>query len=84
MQRRNRRYMAKDELEELFATFFRPARLKKEGELYTSRQVLDVLAQHDRSLNRHYSPDKLGRRLTEMGLRPTHTRQGNAYRLVAL
>ncbi|MCR5513398.1 MAG: DUF3874 domain-containing protein [Prevotella sp.] len=84
MQRRNQRYMVKDELETLFSTFFRPARDNKEGELVTAEEVLNKLDSMDHHVVRHLSSSTLGQRLVSMGLTPRHTRRGNAYRLVAL
>ena len=84
MQRRNQRYMVKDELETLFSTFFRAARDCKEGQLITADEVLTKLAAHDRHVVRHLSPTSLGRSLVNMGLMPRHTRRGSVYRLVEL
>ena len=84
MQRRNQRYMVKDELETLFSTFFRPARDNKEGELVTAEEVLNKLDSMDHHVVRHLSSSTLGQRLVSMGLTPRHTRRGNAYRLVVL
>lgn len=84
MQRRNQRYMVKDELETLFCTFFRAARDCKEGQLITAEEVLTKLAAHDRHVVRHLSPTSLGRSLVNMGLTPRHTRRGSVYRLVEL
>ena len=84
MQRRNQRYTVKDELETLFSTFFRVPRNKKEGELITADEVLRKLSSKDHYVVRHLSPSTLGQRLVNMGLTPSHTRRGNAYRLVAL
>ena len=84
MQRRNQRYMVKDELETLFSTFFRVARNNKEGELVTAEEVLKKLDSMDHHVVRHLSSSTLGQRLVSMGLTPRHTRRGNAYRLVAL
>lgn len=84
MQHHNRRYYVQDELEQLFTAFFRPARGQQEGELMTTAQLLHELSQRNRAVTRQLSPTLLGRRLTEMGLKPVHTRNGSAYRLVAL
>ena len=84
MQRRNQRYMVKDELETLFSTFFRVARNNKEGELVTAEEVLNKLDSMDHHVVRHLSSSTLGQRLVSMGLTPRHTRRGNAYRLVVL
>jgi predicted P-loop ATPase len=84
MQRRNQRYMVKDELETLFSTFFRAARDSKEGQLITADELLTKLAAHDRHVVRHLSPTSLGRSLVNMGLTPRHTRRGSVYRLVEL
>ena len=84
MQRRNHRYMVKDELETLFSTFFRPARNSKEGELVTAEEVLNKLSAHDHHVVRHLSPTSFGHRLVDMGLTPRHTRRGSVYRLVRL
>lgn len=84
MQRRNQRYMVKDELETLFSTFFRAARDCKEGQLITADEVLTKLAAHDHHVVRHLSPTSLGRSLVNMGLTPRHTRRGSVYRLVEL
>ena len=84
MQRRNQRYMVKDELETLFSTFFRAARNNKEGELITAEEVLNKLSSQDRHVVRNLSPTSFGHRLIDMGLTPRHTRRGSVYRLVAL
>ena len=84
MQRRNQRYMVKDELETLFSTFFRVARNNKEGELITAEEVLNKLSAHDHHVVRNLSPTSFGHRLVDMGLTPRHTRRGSVYRLVKL
>ena len=84
MQRRNQRYMVKDEVETLFSTFFRIPRNNKEGQLITAEEVLNKLSSKDHYVVRHQSPTSIGHRLVDMGLTPRHTRRGNAYRLIAL
>ena len=84
MQRRNQRYTVKDEVETLFATFFRLPRNNKEGELITAEEVLNKLSAQDQHVVRHLSPTSFGHRLVDMGLTPRHTRRGSVYRLVEL
>ena len=84
MQRRNLRYMVKDDVELLFSTFFRPARNSKEGTLITAEEVLRKLSSQDEHVVRHFSPTSFGHRLVDMGLTPRHTRSGSVYRLVEL
>ena len=84
MQRRNLRYMVKDDVDTLFSTFFRLPRNNDEGTLITAKEVLDKLSAQDEHVMRHYSPTTIGQRLVDMGLTPRHTRRGHAYRLVVL
>ena len=84
MQHRNRRYYAKDELEQLFTAFFRPAHGSQEGEALTAEQLLHELTLRNRTVTRQLSPTLLGRRLVDMGLKPIHTRNGSVYRIVKL
>jgi hypothetical protein len=84
MQRRNRRYYVQDELERLFFSFFRPARGQQEGEPYTCEDLLHQLSLQNHGVTRQLSPTLLGRRLSDMGLKAVHTRNGSVYRLVRL
>ena len=82
MQRRNPRYMVKDDVETLFYANFRLPRNNQEGELITTKEILQKMSAQDHHVVRHLSPIGLGLRLNEMGITPRHTRRGNAYRLI--
>ena len=84
MQRRNLRYMVKDDVELLFSTFFRLPRNNDEGTLITAQEILDKLSDKDEYIMRKFSATTIGQRLVNMGLTPRHTRRGHAYRLVVL
>ena len=82
MQRRNLRYMVKDDVETLFYANFRLPRNNQEGELITTKEILQKMSAQDHHVVRRLSPIGLGLRLNEMGITPRHTRRGNAYRLI--
>lgn len=63
---------------------FRLPRGREDGEHLTASQIFVAMQQRFPAALRQQTPEGLGRLLRGEGLHPTHTRQGNTYRLVQL
>lgn len=84
LEEHNRAFWRRSPMMEVLWQCFRLPRGREDGEHLTASQIFVAMQQRFPAALRQQTPEGLGRLLRGEGLRPTHTRQGNTYRLVQL
>ena len=84
LEEHNRAFWRRSPMMEVLWQCFRLPRGREDGEHLTASQIFVAMQQRFPAALRQQTPEGLGRLLRGEGLRPTHTRQGNTYRLVTI